>query len=334
MSNTVLLIDVDSTIPNLALMKLSRYYKNLGYRIEFIKLGISFYPHKNKRVRPYVVDKKYHKVFASAIFNDNWKYVKGDNIEYGGSSYSLTKELDPIIDKLNPDYSIYDVDYTVDFITRGCVRNCYFCIVPKKEGKLFLYKDVNLIIKEAKERGHKKIMFLDNNILAYKGHRYILSSLIVSGLNVDLNQGLDYRRLDPINQNLLSLLKYEREYVFAYDDIKYTESINRKSELLNKFGKWNVKLYVYVNPNMNLSDTIERINYCKDNYYVPYIMRDIKCYDSEYSKFYTDLASYCNQPRMVKKLSFKEFLTLRHKNKGRIENSLNLWLSNGGKEDE
>ena len=45
------LIDVDSKIPNLALMKLSTYYKSIGETVEFVQEG-----------------KEYEKIFASSIF--------------------------------------------------------------------------------------------------------------------------------------------------------------------------------------------------------------------------------------------------------------------------
>lgn len=45
------LIDIDSKIPNLALMKISNYYKSLGEEFEFVEPG-----------------KNYEKIFASAIF--------------------------------------------------------------------------------------------------------------------------------------------------------------------------------------------------------------------------------------------------------------------------
>ena len=34
---TIGLIDIDSKIPNLALMKISNYYKNLGEQVEFVQ---------------------------------------------------------------------------------------------------------------------------------------------------------------------------------------------------------------------------------------------------------------------------------------------------------
>lgn len=50
------LIDVDSKIPNLALMKISRYYKELGEEVEFVQMG-----------------KEYEKIYASSIFTRSKK---------------------------------------------------------------------------------------------------------------------------------------------------------------------------------------------------------------------------------------------------------------------
>ena len=43
----ILLIDADSVIPNLALMKLAQYYKD----VELIKLNLPYYPNKKKKIQ-------------------------------------------------------------------------------------------------------------------------------------------------------------------------------------------------------------------------------------------------------------------------------------------
>ena len=162
----ILLIDVDSTIPNIPLMKLSTFYKEKGFKVVLKQLHIPYYPYKHKPTYEFDTS-KYYKTYASAIFNKNNQFIKGDNIIFGGTGYDYKIELDEEVEKCQPDYSLYqEKNTTYDFITRGCIRNCYFCVVPKKEGMIHLVKDVNIIIKEAKERGHKNIMFFDNNILA------------------------------------------------------------------------------------------------------------------------------------------------------------------------
>ena len=63
----------------------------------------------------------------------------------------------------------------------------------------------------------------------------------------------------------------------------------------------------------------------KENKCLPYLMRHIDCWKSEFSDFYVDIAAYCNQPALFKKLSFENFLEKRHTKTQRIENSKNLW---------
>ena len=324
----VLLIDVDSTIPNLALMKLSKYHKNNGDHVELLQLNIPYYPQYKKVVHE-IDTINYDKIYASALFNDNHKYCKGDNIQFGGTAYDPMSKLSNNIESLEPDYDLYrENNITYDFVTRGCIRNCYFCFVPKKEGKLHLVKDIKTIIKRHIELGHKKLILMDNNILAYDDHQYVLKELIKQKVKVDFNQGLDVRLLNDDNQKLLNQLNYIGEYVFAFDDYKYLKLLEKKKHLLKRFGEWKVKLFVYVHPDMPLEDTIKRIQWCKDNKILPYIMRDISCWSSENNQFYVDLASYCNQPNIFKKMEFDYFLQKRHSKIERINRSYRLFYAN------
>ena len=79
---------------------------------------------------------------------------------------------------------------------------------------------------------------------------------------------------------------------------------------------------------MPLAETIKRIVWLKENQCLPYIMRDISCWQSENSDFFVDLAAYCNQVHLFKKMEFTVFLEKRHKNKERIEKSKRLWNEN------
>ena len=91
----VLLIDIDSRIPNLALMKISAYHKAQGDEVGFS-----------------VTDPD--KVYASVIFKKNRHLVDGlrfyypdAEIDVGGSGYDLKKILPDEIEAMTPDYSIY-----------------------------------------------------------------------------------------------------------------------------------------------------------------------------------------------------------------------------------
>jgi len=100
------LIDIDSTIPNLALMKISSYHKSIGDQVDFYKNDLFSY--------------KYDKCYASKVF-DFSKYPVNllPNTIFGGTGYSLDIVLPDYIEYLMPDYAIYNCDYSIGFITRG-----------------------------------------------------------------------------------------------------------------------------------------------------------------------------------------------------------------------
>lgn len=320
----VLLLDVDSKIPNLALMKLSTFYKNKNIEVDFIKLNFNGYPGKKKMK---IIDgSAYKKIYCSNIFTvnqDYFKIINCNDVEIGGvGSINPLKKLSPEIEYLELDYSLYpENDMSYGFITRGCIRNCYFCFVPKTEGKLSYYMDPKDIIR------HKKVVFMDNNFLAYDEHKEILKELKKLKVRCEFNQGLDIRLIDEENAKLLSDLNYIGEYLFAFDDVSYKPVIEKQLEIVKKYIKkeWRIKFYIYVHPDMTIKDTIDRIEWCRENKCKPYLMRDKACWDTENSKFYMSLASYCNQPGFFKNMSFKTFVTRRLKDQERIEREIRLY---------
>ncbi len=320
----VLLVDVDSKIPNLALMKISNYYKRNGLEVELRKLGYDYYPKKKK---PTIIDgSEYDAIFISVIFptnKDMFEIINNLNVYIGGTGYEITKKLPMEIDDEDCDYSIYeDNDMSYGFITRGCIRNCPFCFVPKKEGMIHKDRDIKDIIR------HKKVIFMDNNILAYKDHKKILKELVDMKIRCQFNQGLDIRLVDEENIKLLSELNYMGEYIFAFDNICYKDLIKQKLTLVKKYisKDWKLKFYIYVSPEMNIKDDVKyRVEFCRENKILPYLMRDITCWDSDKRNFYIDLAAYCNQPSFFKKTTFKQFMDKRTNNLERRKRSVEIY---------
>ena len=86
MANTkVLLIDVDSKIPNLALMKLSTFHKD--DEVDFIRLGFSGYPGKRKKET--IDASSYNKVYVSIIFLSSLAVISV-SIKPGAIAFTLT----------------------------------------------------------------------------------------------------------------------------------------------------------------------------------------------------------------------------------------------------
>lgn len=115
----VLLIDVDSKIPNLALMKLSAYHKAKGDKV-YLNNGCG----------------SSDIIYASIVFSRNKNKLNGlryfypnAEIRIGGSGYSLDSKLPNEVEFLKPDYSLYpEMDYSLGYTTRGCNRCCYFTV--------------------------------------------------------------------------------------------------------------------------------------------------------------------------------------------------------------
>lgn len=320
----ILLLDVDSKDGNLALAKLLNYYRDSGNNVEYRKLGLNGYP-SNRNI---IVDaSNYDKVFASNLFEINqnkFQILNCKDISIGGMG-SINPEL-----KLNDDIYNYDADQSVfidgvirEYLTRGCIRKCYFCKVWKYEGCIKHNKNVSDIVKDVKA----KYKFLDNNILAYSDHLNIFNELVDKKINLQFIQGLDIRLINDENAELLSKMRYIGEYIFAFDDIKDKNIIASKLSIVKKYihSDWKCKFYIYHNDvYTSIIDTIWRAEWCRENKVLPYVMRDQNCWAGENKYFLTDYAAYCNQPSFFKKMTFEEFVSKRHKNSERIEKSLKI----------
>jgi len=314
----VLLIGVDFKNINLALAKLSTYHKSLGNSVSLIKLNFNGYPSKRfKNINASMFDI----VYVSQLFEcntNNYKVVDCNNIIYGGVGLN-NNQLPLHIDSLDLDYSLFDVDKSYGYITKGCIRNCWFCKVPKHEGYIRLYSTIDKIKK------HKEVILFDNNILGFYGHMQILEDLVNIRIRLQFNQGLDIRLLNDENALLISKLNHIGELIFAFDDVKDEKLINSKLNLLKKYVKkdWKIKFYIYHNDKAyTLFDTLHRVDWCRKNKVLPYLMRDQNCFKGLNKDFLTDMAAYCNQPSFFKTNTFEEFLCKRHKNIDRITKSL------------
>lgn len=316
----VLLINADCDF-NLAIRKMYTYYTSRSDDVEMRDLHLPGYPHK----RTVKIDGGcFDIVCISNVFevNSDKVVVEGcSDVRYGGiGSRNSLAQLPADIEECEP-YYYPDEDMSWGFITRGCVNKCYFCKVPTHEGVLREYRTVEQVVR------HKKVKFMDNNILAYTKHKEIFQQIIDMDISVDFNQGLDFRKVDDENLSLLSKMKYMGEYFFAFDDWKYLSLWDEKIKLIKRYIQkdWKIKLFIYINPVMPLSDTVKRVEWCRKHKCLPYIMRDAACYESEHKNFYTDLAAYCNQPGLFKKMDFETFLLKRHKNADRITESRRKW---------
>lgn len=219
------LIHVDGKYPNLALMKLSAWHKAQGDEVEF------YYPMK-----------EYGYVYASKVFADSpiYDYLP-ENCKIGGWGYNALILPDEV-EHTCPDYSLYGIDYAMGFASRGCIRNCHFCIVPEKEGKIRSHADIYEFWN-----GQTHIRLLDNNLTALPHHfKLICSQIIKHGIITDFSQGLDLRLITDDMAHQLSQIKPWTQFHFAWDNLRDEEAIRRGLGILEANGVAPYKCMVYV----------------------------------------------------------------------------------------
>lgn len=252
------LIDVDGhRFPNLALMKISAYHKAMGDEVEW-HIGL----------------KKYDIVYIAKVFTfskDHYTVIYADKVIKGGTGYDLTSQLPEEIEKIYPDYSLYNIkDSAYGYLTRGCPRGCDFCIVEEKEGR----KSQKVADVKDFWNGQKKIVLLDPNILACKDHINLLEQLIETNAWIDFTQGLDIRLTNYKNIELLKKLKV-KSFHFAWDKKEDEKLIIEKLgefKELTGLGYRKLKVYMLTNFDTTFDYDLYRVYKLKELGYDPYVM--------------------------------------------------------------
>lgn len=237
------------TFPNYALMKISAYHKARGDSVEW------WSP---------VLTNTFDLIYSSKVFDFTPEnpYLPPDAIR-GGTGYTdipINQQLPPEIDAAFPDYSIYpECDYAIGYLTRGCPNHCPWCVVPLKEGGIKPYRAWEQIVRP----DSKKLILMDNNILASEFGIAQLESMIGSGYAIDLNQGMDARLVDDRIAGILARLKWIRFIRFSCDQIPQIEAIMRVAELLEKHGKKPYNLFIYLLVTKDIENAAYRVEQLK-----------------------------------------------------------------------
>lgn len=289
------LIDFDSKIPNLALMKLSTYYKNQGCEVFLNEFN------------------EVDKVYCSVLFT--WNKPKAEklmskhkNIEFGGTGWDINVKLPDFIENQKPDYNLYSKDFLysriggimkndtrlakaetlanmgIGFTSRGCVRSCGFCFVPKKEGAFRQTSEIKDIINPKSNI----IALLDNNFTADPDMIEKCNEIKQRNLIVDFNQGLDIRLMTEEKAKALSEIKHLRSIHYAWDlvdcsgDLKIINGINT----LKKFIKpWKHMCFMLVGYNTSFEQDMYRYQMLRNMNIDPYVMIYNKSGNSQLKHF-------------------------------------------------
>ena len=288
------LFDIDLKYHNLALMKLSSWHKSFGDHTEL------YNP---------LMKNTYDRVYVSKIFlkkNIEEGYIPEDSI-IGGTGYSLKTVLPYDMEHFMPDYTLYNLDYSVGFTTRGCIRNCGFCIVRQKEGNIKEHAEVEEFLNPKSN----VIVLLDNNFLALPSHIKKLQKYIDKGWKMDFNQGLDIRLINGENAELLAKIKYYKTIKFAWDSLKDESKIVKGLDMIIKAGirPRNITMYVLIGYDTTFEQDLYRVEVLRS---IKDSRGPIKAYVMNYdnklkSRKYKDFIRWVNNPWIYKSCEWKNY---------------------------
>jgi hypothetical protein len=294
--------------PNLALCKISAWHKSQGDEVVWYE---PLYTGHCDRV------------YVSKVFNfspDIDFYVDADEVIRGGTGYDPTTRLPAEIDRMRPDYDIYPLvpkDTAYGFLTRGCPNKCRWCVVPKKEGAIHPYMDIEEIATPTR----RKVVLMDNNILAAGDYaKEQLQKIISKGYRIDFNQAMDARLVTEEYARLLAQVKWLNNQIrFGCDTQGQIRECERAMELIDRFGfKGNYILYTIINE--DLTESYGRINHWWKRmqedikghraarvypYAQPY--RDVNDPKRPIPQWQKDMARWVNMKAIYKTMPFEEY---------------------------
>ena len=332
--------------PNLVCMKLSNYFKQNGHKVKLLldyndidnydKVFISKVFVKTEL--PFEKEDKTLKVEDTVdLYYKDHPILNKPNVEYGGTGfyYDKSPKLEYDIEHTMPDYHLYDEwvdacikngakpkeftyykDYSIGFLTRGCFRQCQFC-VNKHYKKCVKHSNIT----EFMDKDRPKLCFLDDNFFACPNWKDIIQEVKATGKRFQFKQGLDERLLVKDKIDELVTWKYDGDFIFAFDNIEDKDLIVSKLDMIyNLYPDFNKQMKFYVFCGFDRNDVYDNDFWLKDikdclhrcwilsKYSAfPYIMRHQNAYTSPYKDIYTYLASWTNQPNIYKSFTFEEY---------------------------
>ncbi len=189
------------------------------------------------------------------------------------------------IEERVPDYSILnDIEYTYPvndayfgYSSRGCIRKCHFCGVPKLEGAQrempSLYNLVNNVSRQFGEK--KDLVLMDNNVTASARYKEVIAEICDLGFvpgakierdgkylkrRVDFNQGVDARILAKSPMFLEEMAKICISPLrIAFDHIGFKKVYEKSVRMAADNGLTSLSNYMLYNFKDTPEDLYERM---------------------------------------------------------------------------
>lgn len=292
-SKIIGIYDVDSKIPNLALMKISAWHKERGDDVEM------YFP---------IFRSRYDDVYASKIFNfSSSRDIWSDKMKVGGTGWDISVELPEEMEAMSPDYTLYNYPHSIGFTMRGCRLKCSFCVVPQKEGGP---KPNNTIEEIWTQRDSRFIMLLDNDFFGNPEWSDRIEEMKAFRLKVNFSQGLNIRNLKPEQAAALESVQFvnsrgnSRYVYFAWDDPRHEKLIHKGIQVCVDAGikAHQMAFFVLIGYHSTPEEDLHRVEVLRKYGCMPFAM--------PYNKFDPYQKKFCrwvNRKELFKSCSWSEF---------------------------
>lgn len=285
------LYNLEPAIVNTAMMQVSTYHKL-----------------NNDDVYTYspLFHDEYDKIYAFSIFDYTDKgYVRDDMIT-GGTGFDIKSKLPIEITKCEYDWSLYpDCDYSILWFSRGCIRNCPFCVVREKEGYIHSVEPLNL------NPNGEYVKVMDNNFFANPNWNDSVDYLLSLGQKIDM-QGFDIRIFNKDQGEALSQLKHHKAFKFAWDNPR--DNIDDKIELLLDYIKpSNLMCYVLIGYWSSPMEDYRRVIHLWEKYKIHSFVMP---YD-KFNRYQKDFSRWVNNKIEFKSCTWEEYQEKMGRNYGK-----------------
>lgn len=291
----IALLQVDGSLPNLALMKIAAYHEAKGDEV--------------RQYEGALFANQYDKIYASKIFKFSPLPELPAHGQIGGTGIDFFNRLPAEIESMAPSYSLYKTfPAHIGFSMKGCRFNCSFCCVPKKEGKPIKYNTIDEILTNP--NGGNKLMLLDNDFFGTGDWEPNLQRIIDLKLKVNFNQGLNIRILTQKQANLLAQAKYynthftSRYITFAWDRYEDKDDIMKGIERCDNAGipRRHLQFFVLIGYNTTPEQDLDRVMTLKELGALPFVMPYNK-----FDKYQQRFARWVNMRAVFKTVKWENY---------------------------
>lgn len=285
------LIDVDGhNFPNVALMKIASWHRSKGDEVE---MAVPMFG-------------EYDRIYASKIFTfsqdfNPYEYNCNEFVR-GGTGYDVKSRLPDEIDQHRGlAYDLYpQYPFSVQFYSRGCIRNCPFCLVLDKEGYIHPVEPMEW------NPNAQWIEVLDNNFFANPKWREAVEDLRGQNLPVKLH-GVDVRIMDEEQAKALKSLKM-KGYIHIAWDLPQLDLTPQLERMVKHISARKIACYVLVGFNSTIEQDLHRLNTLKRLGILPFVQpyRDFENH-RQVTQYEKDIARWANRAWLFNSMDFKDY---------------------------